>query len=144
VLDRLIESTLIMQERAGMDELTDGGMAARELRQVIAEECAASSNNINIERQLVVSRRGLEGGITFARSRPTRSVRPPRTKRRVKVTLPSPYIIGCRLWNPEHSKAAYPNREKLDGRLRTDSAAGDRSLPQGGGRHRAARRAVVW
>src|SRR6185295_9812838 len=37
----------------------------------------------------------------------------PRTKRRIKVTIPSPYIIGCRLWNPEHSKKAYAKREAL-------------------------------
>src|SRR5206468_41352 len=36
-----------------------------------------------------------------------------RTRQRVKATLPSPYIIGRRMWHPEHSKAAYPSREKL-------------------------------
>ena len=32
---------------------------------------------------------------------------------RIKATLPAPYIIGRRMWHPEHSKAAYPTREKL-------------------------------
>ena len=36
-----------------------------------------------------------------------------RTDRRVKATLPAPYIIGRRMWHPEHSRAAYPTREKL-------------------------------
>src|SRR5436309_3407206 len=33
------------------------------------------------------------------------------TDRRVKVCLPSPYLIGQRMWMPEHSTAAYPTRE---------------------------------
>ena len=36
-----------------------------------------------------------------------------RTRRRVKATLPAPYIIGRRMWHPEHSRAAYPTRERL-------------------------------
>ena len=36
-----------------------------------------------------------------------------RTSRRVKATLPAPYIIGRRMWHPEHSRAAYPKREQL-------------------------------
>src|SRR5262249_55898768 len=36
-----------------------------------------------------------------------------RTDRRVKATLPAPYIIGRRMWHPEHSRRAYPTREKL-------------------------------
>ena len=35
-----------------------------------------------------------------------------RTRRRVKATLPAPYIIGRRMWHP-HSQAAYPTPEKL-------------------------------
>ena len=33
------------------------------------------------------------------------------TDRHVKVCLPSPYLIGQRMWVPEHSQAAYPTRE---------------------------------
>jgi 5-methyltetrahydropteroyltriglutamate--homocysteine methyltransferase len=33
------------------------------------------------------------------------------TDRRVKVCLPSPYLIGQRMWLPEYSAAAYPTRE---------------------------------
>ena len=36
-----------------------------------------------------------------------------RTQRRIKATLPALYIIGRRMWHPEHSKAAYPTREQL-------------------------------
>jgi len=33
------------------------------------------------------------------------------TDRHVKVCLPSPYLIGQRMWLPEHSSNAYPTRE---------------------------------
>ena len=33
------------------------------------------------------------------------------TDRRTKVALPSPYLLGQRMWHPETSKAAYPSRE---------------------------------
>ena len=33
------------------------------------------------------------------------------TDRKVKVALPSPYLIGQRMWEPGYSEAAYPTRE---------------------------------
>jgi 5-methyltetrahydropteroyltriglutamate--homocysteine methyltransferase len=35
------------------------------------------------------------------------------TDRHVKVCLPSPYLVGQRMWMPEHSRAAYPTREEF-------------------------------
>jgi 5-methyltetrahydropteroyltriglutamate--homocysteine methyltransferase len=35
------------------------------------------------------------------------------TSASVKVALPSPYLIGSRLWHEERSKRAYPSREKF-------------------------------
>jgi 5-methyltetrahydropteroyltriglutamate--homocysteine methyltransferase len=35
------------------------------------------------------------------------------TDRHVKVCLPSPYLLGQRMWEPEHSAAAYPTREEF-------------------------------
>src|SRR5205085_11600365 len=33
------------------------------------------------------------------------------TERHIKICLPSPYLIGQRMWVAEHSQAAYPTRE---------------------------------
>lgn len=33
------------------------------------------------------------------------------TQARAKVALPSPYLLGQRMWEPERSRAAYPTRE---------------------------------
>ena len=112
-LDRLIEPALVLQERAGLDELTDGEWRRESYVKVIAERVRGFQHDINISGNLlypaVVSK--LEYFRPIAADE-VRYVRP-RTKRRVKVTLPSPYIIGCRLWHPEHSRSAYPRREDL-------------------------------
>jgi 5-methyltetrahydropteroyltriglutamate--homocysteine methyltransferase len=33
-----------------------------------------------------------------------------RTQSRIKAALPSPYLLGERMWDPEHSREAYPTR----------------------------------
>ncbi len=35
------------------------------------------------------------------------------TDRHVKVCLPSPYLIGERMWVAEHSQKAYPTRQEF-------------------------------
>src|SRR5438105_1627730 len=35
------------------------------------------------------------------------------TDRGVKVCLPSPYLLGQRMWLPEHSTSAYPTRDEF-------------------------------
>ena len=35
------------------------------------------------------------------------------TDRKIKVSMPSPYLIGQRMWVPEHSKSAYATREEF-------------------------------
>ncbi|SVD36588.1 uncharacterized protein METZ01_LOCUS389442, partial [marine metagenome] len=55
-----------------------------------------------------------------------------RTDRKIKVALPSPYLLGQRMWDPERSVAAYPTREAfmealvpiLHGELAAVQAAG--------------------
>ena len=33
--------------------------------------------------------------------------------RLTKISVPSPYILGARLWDPDYSTKAYPTREKF-------------------------------
>jgi 5-methyltetrahydropteroyltriglutamate--homocysteine methyltransferase len=113
LLDRAIESAILLQERAGLDEITDGEWRRESYVKVFAERVRG------FEHDLIDS-----GGLPYpAVVAPVEYYRPiavdevrflrPRTTRRVKATLPSPYIIGRRMWHPEHSRAAYPTREKL-------------------------------
>jgi 5-methyltetrahydropteroyltriglutamate--homocysteine methyltransferase len=113
VLDRAIESAILLQERAGLDEITDGEWRRESYVKVFAERVHGFQHDLNPS-----------GGLPYpAVVAPVEYFRPiavdevrfvrQRTTRRVKATLPSPYIIGRRMWHPEHSRKAYPKREDL-------------------------------
>ncbi|MDP6449302.1 MAG: cobalamin-independent methionine synthase II family protein [Lentisphaeria bacterium] len=112
-LDRAIESAIELQERAGIEEITDGEWRRESYVKLFAERVRG------FKADLLPS-----GGLPYpAVVDPVEYYRPlaveelayirPRTERRVKVTLPAPFIIGWRMWHPEHSKKAYPTRELL-------------------------------
>lgn len=112
LLDRAIESALALQERAGVDEITDGEWRRESYVKVFAERVRGFEHDLH------------ESGLPYpAVVAPIEYFRPlvleelrfvrPRTNRRVKVTLPAPYIIGRRMWHPDHSKKAYPTRDKF-------------------------------
>lgn len=112
-LDRAIESAVALQERAGLDEISDGEWRRESYVKVFAERVRGFEPDLNPS-----------GGLPYpAVVAPIEYYRPiaaeevawlrARTDRKVKAPLPSPYIIGRRMWHPEHSKAAYPTREKL-------------------------------
>lgn len=113
LLDRAIESAIALQERAGLDEITDGEWRRESYVKVFAERVRGFEPDLNPS-----------GGLAYpAVVVPIEYYRPiaaeevawlrGRTQRKVKAPLPSPYIIGRRMWHAEHSKAAYPTREKL-------------------------------
>lgn len=112
LIDRVIDEAILIQERAGLEEITDGEWRRESYVKVFAERVRGFENDLNIS------------DIPYpAVVAPVEYYRPialdeleflrPRTARRVKVTLPSPYIIGRRMWHEEHSTRAYPTRESL-------------------------------
>jgi 5-methyltetrahydropteroyltriglutamate--homocysteine methyltransferase len=113
LLDRAIESVILLQERAGLDEITDGEWRRESYVKVFAERVRGFQHDINPSGGLPYP--AAVAPIEYYRTIAGDEVRfvRPRTQRRVKATLPSPYIIGRRMWHPEHSKSAYPTREKL-------------------------------
>jgi 5-methyltetrahydropteroyltriglutamate--homocysteine methyltransferase len=115
ILDRAIESAILLQERAGLDEITDGEWRRESYVKIFAERVRGFQPDItptpvpDLIYPAVVAPVQYHRPIVVEEVRFTRA----RTERRVKATLPSPYIIGRRMWHPEHSKAAYPRRETL-------------------------------
>ena len=112
ILDRAVASALLLQERAGLDEITDGEWRRESYVKVFAQRTRGFQGDL------------VESGLPYpAAVAPLEYWRPivadeipfvrDRTTRAVKVTLPSPYIIGRRMWHPAHSAAAYPKREDL-------------------------------
>src|SRR5207248_212084 len=105
-------SVLLLQERAGLDEITDGEWRRESYVKVFAERVHGFEPDLipvrpphpAVVAPIVSDRPIVAEEVRFIR---------PLTQRRVKVTLPAPYIIGRRMWHPEHSRAAYPTREQL-------------------------------
>jgi 5-methyltetrahydropteroyltriglutamate--homocysteine methyltransferase len=113
LLDRAIESAIALQERAGLDEITDGEWRRESYVKVFAERVRGFQPDLNPSGGLPYP--AVVAPIEYHRPIAAEEVRylRPRTRRRVKVTLPAPYIIGRRMWHPEHSRHAYPTRERL-------------------------------
>ncbi|HEV8307945.1 MAG TPA: cobalamin-independent methionine synthase II family protein [Methylomirabilota bacterium] len=113
LLDPAIDTAVMLQERAGLDEITDGEWRRESYVKVFAERVAGFRPDLTRSGDLlypaVVAPLEYHRPIAVPEVRYVRG----RTRRRVKATLPSPYIIGRRMWHPEHSWAAYPTRERL-------------------------------
>jgi 5-methyltetrahydropteroyltriglutamate--homocysteine methyltransferase len=113
LLDPAVDTAIRLQERAGLDEVTDGEWRRESYVKVFAERVRGFRPDLNPSGGLpypaVVAPLEYDREIAAPEVRYVRA----RTTRRVKATLPSPYIIGRRMWHPEHSRPAYPTRERL-------------------------------
>ena len=113
LLDSAIDSAIRLQERAGVEEITDGEWRRESYVKVFAERVRGFEPDLNSSGGLLYP--AVVAPIEYYRPLAVKEVRyvRERTKRRVKATLPSPYIIGRRMWNAEHSKGAYATREEF-------------------------------
>lgn len=108
-MDAAVGYVVALQETAGLDVVTDGEWRRRSYIGVIAEIAEGFELGRRDGRwwHTVVAplRTGRPGAvaeeIAFVRAR---------TSRRVKATLPSPYLLGERMWDPERSRQPYPTR----------------------------------
>src|SRR5689334_255185 len=101
------------QEHAGLDVLTDGEWWRKSYIGVIAElahgfELGALPDGrpytLVVDKLIPKSPGFIAREVTFLRSI---------TKRRIKSTLPSPALLGERMWTAERSTRAYPNRDEF-------------------------------
>jgi 5-methyltetrahydropteroyltriglutamate--homocysteine methyltransferase len=107
-----VRYAVAMQEQAGLDVVTDGEWWRKSYIGVIAELAHGFELGFNPEDgrpwTIVVDKLApkspgfIAREVTFLKTI---------TKRRIKSTLPSPALLGERMWHPEKSAAAYPRRE---------------------------------
>ena len=109
--DDAVRFVIGLQEQAGIDILSDGEWRRETYVDVITEILDGFEW---IDRELfgyhqVVTKplAPRRPGVVAEEARFLRE----NTDRHVKVALPSPYLIGQRMWEPEHSSSAYPTRE---------------------------------
>jgi 5-methyltetrahydropteroyltriglutamate--homocysteine methyltransferase len=111
-MDAAIQYIVALQEHAGLDVLTDGEWRRKSYIGVIAELAHGFELGYNpadgrpwtvVVDKLTAKKPGfIANEITFLKKI---------TKRQIKATLPSPALLGERMWHPEKSKKAYPNRD---------------------------------
>jgi 5-methyltetrahydropteroyltriglutamate--homocysteine methyltransferase len=115
LLDDAVPSAIRLQERAGLDYLSDGEWRRESYVKVFAEAVDG------FRPDLIPSGPASPGLLYPAVVAPLRPRRPiaagaaaflkAHTASRIIVALPSPYTIARRMWSPEHSRGAYPTRE---------------------------------
>lgn len=109
-LDAAIAYAIALQEEAGLDLVSDGEWRRRSYIGVIAELAHGFELSWVEGRSWHAVVSPLEPkhpGFVAAEGRFVRS----HTDRLAKVCLPSPYLLGQRMWDAERSRLAYPTRE---------------------------------
>ena len=113
MMDAAVPYVAQMQELAGIDIISDGEWRRKSYIGVIADICSGfelSIKEVNGERQtwhVVTSEVTPVNPGQMARE--ARFLKD-HSKRDVKVAMPSPYLLGERMWDPEASRKAYPTR----------------------------------
>ncbi len=111
-MDAAVRYIVALQEQAGLDVVTDGEWPRKSYIGVIADLAhgfALSTNPADGRPWTVVVERlsPKDPGFVAREISALKGL----TSRRVKATLPSPALLGERLWHPDKSASAYPTRE---------------------------------
>ena len=115
VLDDAIPSAIRMQERSGLDYISDGEWRRESYVKVFAESVSgfkddliegSPGNTSSLKYPAVVSPIKLERPIAVDEA----EFLIKNTMMKTIVAIPSPYTIARRMWSPVHSVGAYPTR----------------------------------
>jgi 5-methyltetrahydropteroyltriglutamate--homocysteine methyltransferase len=117
LLDAAVRSAITLQERAGLDYVSDGEWRRESYVKVFADAVEGFVYDAHIEPGVepasaipypaVVSRLKARRPIAAGEARFLKK----HTAAKVMVAIPSPYTIGRRMWVAQHSSPAYPTRE---------------------------------
>ncbi len=109
--DDAVRFVIGLQERAGIDIISDGEWRRETYVDVIADILSGFEwvKRDTFTYHQVVTRKVApkHPGVAAEEARFLRD----NTDRHVKVALPSPYLIGQRMWEPQYSSDAYATRE---------------------------------
>ena len=113
MMDSAIPYVVQMQEMAGIDVISDGEWRRKSYIGVIADICSGFEVSI---KELLGQRQTwhvavsdlavVNPGLLASEARFLKK----HTSNKVKVAIPSPYLLGERMWDEQMSKDAYPTR----------------------------------
>ena len=112
LLDTAVRSAVLMQERAGLDYLSDGECRRENYTRVFADKVDGFRREKARRGPLLLHAFAVDelrprGPIVSDEAEFLRR----QTGRRVIVALPAPCTVADLLWHPRHSAEAYPTRE---------------------------------
>jgi len=130
-MDSAVAYIISLQDQAGIDIISDGEWRRLSYIGIIADIMDGFERKLVdglYWHTVVAPMTPRSPGLVAEEAKFLRS----RTDRKIKVALPSPYLLGQRMWDPERSAAAYPTRESfmealvpvLHGELTAVQAAG--------------------
>src|SRR5439155_3363211 len=111
-MEAAVRYVVALQEHAGLDIITDGEWWRKSYIGVIADLAHGFELGINPEDgrpwTIVTGKLAPKQPGTIAREvKLLKRI----TKKMIKATLPAPALLGERMWHPEKSRRAYPNRD---------------------------------
>ncbi len=118
LFDSAIPGAIRMQERAGLDFVSDGEWRRESYVKVFADAVGGFQTDLvggggsqftKLAYPAVVSQLAVQRSIALDEARFLRA----NTGAKVIVALPSAYTIGRRMWSQDHSATAYPTREEF-------------------------------
>ena len=119
LLDSAVPSAIRMQERAGIDYISDGEWRRESYVKVFTEAVNGFTNDLvssggtssfthlmypAVTSEISTRRSMAAGEVEFIRKH---------TGSKIVVAIPSPYTVGRRMWSADHSTGAYPTREEF-------------------------------
>jgi 5-methyltetrahydropteroyltriglutamate--homocysteine methyltransferase len=113
MMDSAVPYVAQMQELAGIDIISDGEWRRKSYIGVIADICTGfglSVREVMGQRQTWHVVTGEVEPVNPGLMAREAKFLKEHTQRDVKVALPSPYLLGERMWHPEASREAYPTR----------------------------------
>ena len=117
LLDDAVPLAIRMQERTGLDFISDGEWRRESYVKVFADAVGGFENDLIGDRSTVSSR---WYPAVVSELRPRRPIAVgeasflrDHTNARTIVAVPSPYTLARRMWSPDHSTGAYPTRDEF-------------------------------
>ena len=119
LLDDVVPSAIRMQERAGVDYISDGEWRRESYVKVFTEAVDGFTNDLvssggttsfthlyypAVTSKISTRRSMATGEVEFMRKH---------TDSKIIVAIPSPYTVGRRMWSADHSTGPYPTREEF-------------------------------
>ena len=119
LLDDAVPSAIRMQERAGVDYISDGEWRRESYVKVFTQAVDGFTDDLlpsggaapftQLRYPAVTSKMSATRPIASDEAEFLRR----NTNSKIIVAVPSPYTVGRRMWSTEHSVSAYPTREEF-------------------------------